>query len=105
MEFGPAICPPHTCKYPTAKIGPFNAKLYFFRNMFQRVLFYKDYGYVNLVDMCIALKHIFHYIRPGHDDFKLFDKSKPFPQSAEKHWTISSSGQAAKVNSILDFLS
>uniref|UniRef100_A0AAR5PK98 Tudor domain-containing protein 5 n=1 Tax=Dendroctonus ponderosae TaxID=77166 RepID=A0AAR5PK98_DENPD len=67
-----------------------------YMKLFKRVLFYKDYGYVNLVDMCIALKHIFHYIRPGLDDFKLFDKSKPFPESAEKYWTISSSGQAAK---------
>lgn len=58
--------------------------------MFKRELFFVEYGYGSLIDMCIALKHIFHYVRPGNDDFKLYDRSKPLPSTAEKSFTIAS---------------
>lgn len=58
--------------------------------MFKRELLFTEYGYGSLIDMCIALKHIFHYVRPGTDDFKLYDRSKPLPVTAEKTYTIAS---------------
>lgn len=58
--------------------------------MFKRELLFTEYGYGSLIDMCIALKHIFHYVRPGNDDFMLYDRSKPLPVTATKSYTISS---------------
>lgn len=58
--------------------------------MFKRELLFTEYGYGSLIDMCIVLKHIFHYVRPGNDDFMLYDRSKPLPVTATKSYTISS---------------
>lgn len=60
-----------------------------------------DYGYTGLIDMCMTLTHIFHYVRPGRDDFKLYDKSKPLPPSAEKVYTIASYDTGKKVDDIV----
>ncbi|XP_066151692.1 tudor domain-containing protein 5 [Euwallacea fornicatus] len=61
-----------------------------YRKLFNRELRFMNYGYTSLIEMCLSLSHIFHYVRPGSDDFKLYDKSKPLPQNVEKIFTIAS---------------
>ncbi|XP_030756731.1 uncharacterized protein LOC115882678 [Sitophilus oryzae] len=68
----------------------------YYKKMFKLDLLYMDYGYSSLIDMCIALKNIFHYVRPGKDDFKLFDRSKPPPVVTQRNCTISSLNTADK---------
>lgn len=58
--------------------------------MFKRELKYQDLGFRNLIDLCMYLKSTFHYVRPSNEDFKLFDRSKPIPASAEKYFTAAS---------------
>ncbi|EEZ98350.2 tudor domain-containing protein 5 isoform X2 [Tribolium castaneum] len=50
-----------------------------YRQMFNKKLNYEYYGYKSLIQMCADLPHIFHFIRPGMDDFLLFDISRPLP--------------------------
>ncbi|XP_066246309.1 tudor domain-containing protein 5 [Euwallacea similis] len=61
-----------------------------YRRLFNHELRFMNYGYTSLIEMCLSLSHIFHYVRPGSDDFKLYDKSKPLPQNVEKIFTIAS---------------
>ncbi|CAH1106187.1 unnamed protein product [Psylliodes chrysocephalus] len=61
-----------------------------YRKMFKRELKYQDLGFRNLIDLCMYLKSTFHYVRPSNEDFKLFDRSKPIPASAEKYFTAAS---------------
>ncbi|KAJ8983202.1 hypothetical protein NQ317_016423, partial [Molorchus minor] len=61
-----------------------------YRKMFRQELNFCDLGYNNLIDLCVCLSSIFHYVRPSMDDFKLYDKSKPLPDCAEKRFTMAS---------------
>ncbi|VEN62304.1 unnamed protein product [Callosobruchus maculatus] len=61
-----------------------------YRQMFHCDINYEELGYVSLSQLCISLPSIFHYSRPAHGDFKLYDKSKPLPASADKTFTVAS---------------
>ncbi|KAG5877268.1 hypothetical protein JTB14_009764 [Gonioctena quinquepunctata] len=69
-----------------------------YRQIFGRELKYLELGFRSLIDLCTCLKSIFHYVRPSTEDFKLYDRSKPLPKSAEKTYTIASYGDG-KANS------
>nr|CAI5868624.1 unnamed protein product [Callosobruchus analis] len=58
--------------------------------MFHTDINYEGLGFVSLSQLCISLPSIFHYSRPAHGDFKLYDKSKPLPASAETKFTVAS---------------
>ncbi|XP_060526440.1 tudor domain-containing protein 7 isoform X2 [Cylas formicarius] len=61
-----------------------------YRKAFRRDLVYYDYGFTSLIEMCIALNDIFHYVRPGQDDFKLYDRNNPLPDNIERNFTMAS---------------
>nr|CAI5868623.1 unnamed protein product [Callosobruchus analis] len=61
-----------------------------YRQMFHTDINYEGLGFVSLSQLCISLPSIFHYSRPAHGDFKLYDKSKPLPASAETKFTVAS---------------
>ncbi|CAH1998114.1 unnamed protein product [Acanthoscelides obtectus] len=63
-------------------------KLY--RSMFAKEINYEDFGYASLIQLCISLPSVFHYCRPADCDFKLYDRNKPLPPSAETKFTIAS---------------
>ncbi|KAL1509361.1 hypothetical protein ABEB36_004115 [Hypothenemus hampei] len=60
-----------------------------YRQQFRRELAFLEYGYTNLIHMCMDLKSIFVCIQPGQDDYKLFDRNKPLPPSIQKFCTKS----------------
>nr|XP_023026820.1 uncharacterized protein LOC111514811 isoform X2 [Leptinotarsa decemlineata] len=64
--------------------------------MFRRELKYEEFGFRSLIHLCTSLNSIFHYVRPSTDDFKLYDRRKPLPDSAEKVFTIASYSNDAK---------
>ncbi|CAH2015142.1 unnamed protein product [Acanthoscelides obtectus] len=63
-------------------------KLY--RSMFCKDINYEDFGYASLSQLCISLPSIFHYCRPSDSDFRLYDRNKPLPPSAETKFTVAS---------------
>ncbi|XP_074026410.1 uncharacterized protein isoform X2 [Leptinotarsa decemlineata] len=67
-----------------------------YRQMFRRELKYEEFGFRSLIHLCTSLNSIFHYVRPSTDDFKLYDRRKPLPDSAEKVFTIASYSNDAK---------
>lgn len=58
--------------------------------MFNRDLNYQDYGFRSLIELCTSLTSLFHYARPSREDFRLYDRSKPLPEHAEKKFTVAS---------------
>lgn len=58
--------------------------------MFNKDLQYHEYGFRSLIELCTSLRGIFHYARPCTDDFRLYDRNKPLPRSAEKKFTVAS---------------
>ncbi|XP_056641482.1 tudor domain-containing protein 5 [Diorhabda sublineata] len=69
-----------------------------YRKMFRRELKYHDSGFRSLIELCTCLKSIFHYVRPSADDFKLYDKNKPLPDTAETVFTIASYSNKSSLN-------
>lgn len=61
-----------------------------FRKMFRQDLRFQELGFRNLIDLCSSLSSIFHYCRPSTEDFKLYDRSRPLPECAEKVFTVAS---------------
>ncbi|KAJ8920361.1 hypothetical protein NQ315_005225 [Exocentrus adspersus] len=61
-----------------------------YRKMFGRELDYQELGFKTLIDLCVTLSSIFHYVRPSTDDYKLYDRSTPLPECAEKVYTFAS---------------
>ncbi|KAJ8955011.1 hypothetical protein NQ318_000443 [Aromia moschata] len=60
--------------------------------MFRQELNYQELGFNSLIDLCVCLASVFHYVRPTTEDFKLYDKSRPLPECAEKKFTVASYG-------------
>ncbi|CAH2020007.1 unnamed protein product [Acanthoscelides obtectus] len=58
--------------------------------MFCKDINYEDFGYASLSQLCISLPSIFHYCRPSDSDFRLYDRNKPLPPSAETKFTVAS---------------
>lgn len=65
---------------------------FYCRRMYNRDLHYQEFGYRSLIELCTSLTSVFHYARPSKADFRLYDRSKPLPQSAEKTFTLASYG-------------
>ncbi|XP_050508484.1 uncharacterized protein LOC126885747 [Diabrotica virgifera virgifera] len=62
----------------------------FYRKKFNTELKFFELGFRNLIELCMDLKSVFHWARPGQGDFRLYDKSKPLPDNAEKNFTVAS---------------
>ncbi|CAH2016745.1 unnamed protein product [Acanthoscelides obtectus] len=58
--------------------------------MFCKDINYEDFGYASLSQLCISLPSIFLYCRPSDSDFRLYDRNKPLPPSAETKFTVAS---------------
>ncbi|CAG9835960.1 unnamed protein product [Diabrotica balteata] len=61
-----------------------------YKKMFKTELKFFELGFRNLIELCVYLKSVFHWVRPGQGDFKLYDRSKPLPNNAEKNFTVAS---------------
>lgn len=60
--------------------------------MFRRELNYQELGFKSLIHLCVCLSSIFHYARPSTEDYRLYDRSRPLPDCAEKTYTMASYG-------------
>ncbi|XP_018575854.1 uncharacterized protein LOC108914515, partial [Anoplophora glabripennis] len=73
-----------------------------YRKMFRQDLNYQEFGFKSLIHLCVCLSSIFHYVRPSTEDYKLYDRSRPLPDCAEKTYTMASYSSNSKSNSEID---
>lgn len=48
-----------------------------YKNLFGEELCYQNYGFFNLICLCLDLNHIFHCVKESSYDYKLYDAKKP----------------------------
>ncbi|KAJ8937469.1 hypothetical protein NQ314_011858 [Rhamnusium bicolor] len=70
---------------------------------YRQELNYQELGFRSLIDLCVCLSSVFHYVRPSTEDFKLYDRSRPLPDCVETKYTVASYNVNIYKNSDIDF--